>query len=54
MQENAAASIDRGVAKAEVYEQKAETASEAQKFEPYTPLRRRPGTGYIKQLKEDL
>lgn len=54
MQENAAASIDRGIAKAEVSQQKAETVSEAQKFEPYTPPRRRPGTGYIKQLKEDL
>ena len=54
MQENAAASIDRGIAKAEVSEQKAEAASEAQKFEPYTPPRRRPGTGYIKQLKENL
>ena len=54
MQENAAASIDRGIAKAEISRQKAEAASEAQRFEPYTPPRRRPGTGYIKQLKEDL
>ena len=46
--------IDRGIAKAEVSEQKAETASEVRKFEPYTPPRRRPGTGYIKQLKENL
>lgn len=36
MQENAAASIDRGVAKAEISRQKAEAASEAQRFEPYT------------------
>lgn len=54
MQENAAASIDRGIAKAEISRQKAEAASGAQRFEPYTPPRRRPGTGYIKQLKEDL
>ncbi len=54
MQENAAASIDRGIAKAEISRQKAEAASEVQRFEPYTPPRRRPGTGYIKQLKEDL
>lgn len=54
MQENAAASIDRGIAKAEISRQKAEAASEAQRFEPYTPPRRRPGTGYIKQLKGDL
>ena len=54
MQENAAASIDRGIAKAEISRQKAEAASEAQRFEPYTPPRRRPGTGYIKQFKEDL
>lgn len=54
MQENAAASIDRGIAKAEISRQKAEAASEAQRFEPHTPPRRRPGTGYIKQLKEDL
>ena len=54
MQENAAVSIDRGIAKAEVSEQKTETASEVQTFEPYTPPRRRPGTGYIKQLKETL
>ena len=54
MQESAAASIDRGIAKAEISRQKAEAASEAQRFEPYTPPRRRLGTGYIKQLKEDL
>ena len=54
MQENAAASIDRGIAKAEISRQKAEAASEAQRFEPYTSPRRRPGTGYIKQFKEDL
>lgn len=50
----AAKTIDRGIAKAEISRQKAEAASEAQRFEPYTPPRRRPGTGYIKQLKEDL
>ena len=36
MQGNAAASIDRGIAKAEISRQKAEAASEAQRFEPYT------------------
>lgn len=46
--------IDRGIAKAEISRQKAEAASEAQRFVPYTPPRRRPGTGYIKQLKENL
>ena len=55
MQENAAASIDRGIAKAEVTE-KAETGTlnTPQKFEPQKVPRRRPGTGYVKQIKENL
>ena len=55
MQENAAASIDRGIAKAEVDEStKTEMQTAPQEFVPYTTPRRRPGTGYIKQLKENL
>lgn len=54
MQENAAASIDRGIAKTEVSERTTEKPSEAQEFVPYTAPRRRPGTGYVKQLKDDL
>ena len=55
MQENAAASIDRGIAKAEVTE-KAETGTfnTPQKFEPQKAPRRRPGTGYVKQIKDNL
>ena len=55
MQENAAASIDRGIAKAEITE-KAETErlNTPQKFEPQKTPRRRPGTGYVKQIKDNL
>ena len=54
MQENAAASIDRGIAKTEVSERTTEKPSEGQEFVPYTAPRRRPGTGYVKQLKDNL
>ena len=54
MQENAAASIDRGIAKTVISEKTTEKPSEEQKFVPYTAPRRRPGTGYVKQLKDDL
>ena len=55
MQENAAANIDRGIAKAEVTE-KAEPGAlnTPQKFEPQKAPRRRPGTGYVKQIKDNL
>ena len=55
MAENAAVSIDRGIAKAKIEEgHKAENPTEAQTFKPVKPSRRRPGTGYIKQLKDNL
>ena len=54
MQENAAASIDRGIAKTEVSERKDEQTFAVQEFVPYTAPRRRPGTGYVKQLKDNL
>ena len=55
MQENAAVSIDRGIAKAEVEEKaKTEKQGETQEFKPHIAPRRRPGTGYIKQLNDHL
>jgi len=54
MEENAAVSIDRGIAKTEIEEKPTEKPVEPQKFEPYTSPRRRPGTGYIKQLNDHL
>ena len=55
MQENAAANIDRGIAKAEVTEgAKTENPAEAQTFEPVKSSRRRPGTGYIKQINDHI
>ena len=55
MQENAAARIDRGIAKVEAVERaETEKSTETQKFEPIKPSRRRPGTGYIKQLNDNL
>ena len=54
MQENAAASIDRGIAKAEIEERETQKPVEPQEFVPYTTPRRRPGTGYIKQLNNNL
>ena len=54
MEENAAVSIDRGIAKAEAGETKAQKPAELQEFVPHTAPRRRPGTGYIKQLKDNL
>ena len=51
MQENAAANIDRGIAKAEATEgTESEKPTETQAFEPVKLPRRRPGTGYIKQI----
>ena len=55
MQENAAANIDRGIAKAEVAEgAETEKPTETQNFEPVKLPRRRPGTGYIKQINDHI
>ena len=54
MQENAAVSIDQGIAKAELPKNRQEEPTERKPFIPYQPERRRPGTGYLKQIKEDL
>lgn len=55
MEKNAAASIDRGIAKSEVGEtSRTEKQSQTQKFEPYIAPRRRPGTGYLKEIKPGL
>lgn len=54
MQENAAVSIDQGIAKAELPKNRQEELTERKPFIPYQPERRRPGTGYLKQIKEDL
>ena len=55
MEENAAVSIDRGITKTEI-KAKAETEklNAPQKFEPQKASRRRPGTGYVKQIKDNL
>ena len=54
MQENAAVSIDQGIAKAELPKKRQEEPTERKPFTPYQPERRRTGTGYLKQIKEDL
>ena len=54
MQENAAVSIDQGITKAELPKKRQEEPAEQKPFTPYQPERRRPGTGYLKQIKEDL
>ena len=55
MQENAAVSIDRGIAKVETVKRaETENSIETQRFEPVKPSRRRPGTGYLKQLGDNL
>ncbi len=55
MQENAAANIDRGIAKAEVSENtKEEIQTAPQEFEPYIAPRRRPSSGYLKEIKPGL
>ena len=55
MRRKAALSIDQGIAKAEV-EPMPEQTDEPQKqdFVPIEPLRRRPGTGCVSQLREHL
>lgn len=57
MRQKAATNIDRGIAKADVQpdlEQKAEEPHAQESFTPVLPARRRPGTGYLKQIKENL
>ena len=57
MRQKAAINIDQGIAKVEVQlEQKQETEKpHAQEpFTPVLPVRRRPGTGYLKQIRENL
>ena len=57
MRQKAAANIDRGIAKAEVQpepEQETEKPHAQESFTPFLPARRRPGTGYVKQIKENL
>ena len=57
MQRNAAANIDRGIGKAEPIEQSKQTKKQPtlkqEKFVPYTGKKRKPGTGYIKQIREN-
>ena len=57
MRKRAAVNIDRGIAKAEVQsepEQKTEKSHAQEPFTPVLPARRRPGTGYVKQLNDHL
>ena len=57
MRQKAAVNIDRGIAKAEVQselEQKTEKPQAQETFTPILPARRRPGTGYVKQLNDHL
>ena len=57
MRRKAAVNIDQGIAKAEVQresEQKTEKPHAQEPFTPVLPARRRPGTGYVKQIKENL
>ena len=54
MQDNAAANIDRGIAKAEVTGTETKQSAEIQSFEPVKLSRRRPGTGYLKEIKPGL
>ena len=57
MRQKAAVNIDRGIAKAEVQpepEQETEKPHTQESFTPVLPARRRPGTGYVKQLNDHL
>ena len=55
MEENAAVNIDRGIAKTEIKKNpEAESANTPQRFEAQKAPRRRPGTGYVKQIKDNL
>ena len=53
MQENAAVASAEGIAKAEL-KNRQEELTERKPFIPYQPERRRPGTGYLKQIEDDL
>ena len=56
MRRKAAVSIDQGIAGVEVVtvgEEEKSICSEPE-FTPIQPARRRPGTGYLKQIKENL
>ena len=56
MRRKAAVSIDQGIAGVEVVtagEEEKSICSEPE-FTPVQPARRRPGTGYLKQIKENL
>lgn len=54
MKKSAAASIDQGIAKAEVQAESEEETVPQQEFTPYVPPRRRSSTGYIKEIKPGL
>ncbi|OUP57751.1 hypothetical protein B5F19_03860 [Pseudoflavonifractor sp. An184] len=57
MWQKAAVNIDRGIAKAEAQpepEQETEKSHAQEPFTPVFPVRRRPGTGYVKQLNDHL
>ena len=55
MQENAATSIDRGIAKVEAEESsKTEKQTAPQEFTPYIAPRRRSSSGYLKEIKPGL
>jgi len=54
MKKSAAASIDQGIAKAEVQAEPEEETAPQQEFTPYLTPRRRPGTGFIKEIKPGL
>lgn len=56
MQRNAAVSIDQGIAKAEIQEDKREEEEPVPqvKFTPYKTPRRRPGTGCVSQINDHL
>ena len=56
MRRKAAVNIDQGIAGVEVVtvgEEEKSICSEPE-FTPVQPARRRPGTGYLKQIKENL
>ncbi|HJC01401.1 MAG TPA: tyrosine-type recombinase/integrase, partial [Candidatus Gemmiger stercoripullorum] len=56
MRRKAAVNIDQGIAGVEtvVTEKEEETTCSEPEFTPVQPARRRPGTGYLKQIKENL
>lgn len=55
MEESAAVNIDRGIAKAEIEEGvQTEKETTPQEFVPYVASRRRPSSGYLKEIKSGL